>query len=58
MAIEFDENDITYLDKLEYEWEARAYTAFLLSERRRHLKDIELIDAKIKQVKQKFGWRE
>ena len=57
--IKFNKNDITDMKLLD-KAEASAYVKFLLSERRRHLKDVDNIDKKIKEVDKIFelgvGW--
>lgn len=55
----FDKKGIVDLNSMN-EAEARAFIQFLLSERRRHLADIEFIDERLKQTDKKFklemGW--
>lgn len=51
--MKFDKEDITIVDTLN-KVEAKAYIEFLLSEKRRHIRDIEFIDKRIKEVKERF----
>jgi hypothetical protein len=53
--IKFDSEDMTLIESLNGE-ESRAFILFLLSERRRHLKDIEMLDDRIIKVCKRFGW--
>ena len=53
--MEFDENHIVKIETLS-EAEARAYIAFLWSEKYRHEEDVVSILKKIDQVKRRFGW--
>jgi len=53
--MKFDENDITDIETLENEAEAKAYILFLESEKRRHVKDIFMISERIRAVKERFG---
>jgi len=55
MTVKFDKDDMTLIDSLNEE-ESRAFILFLLSERRRHLKDIEMLDDRIIKVCKRFGW--
>jgi hypothetical protein len=54
-VIKFDANDMTLIETLNEE-ESRAFILFLLSERRRHLKDISDIDDRIVELCEKFDW--
>lgn len=51
--MKFDKEDITIVDTLN-KIEAKAYIKFLLSEKRRHLRDVEFIDKRVKEVRGKF----
>jgi hypothetical protein len=51
--MKFDENDFTVIESLNKD-EARAFIEFLLSERRRHLRDVKFIDERIKETKEKI----
>ena len=48
---------MTYIESLEDVGEARAFIAFLESEKRRHKRDIEVIKERILIVKDKFRYR-
>lgn len=49
----FDKDDMTVIETLNKD-EARAFILFLLSERRRHGRDIEFIDKRIAETKKRF----
>lgn len=50
--MKFDENDFVIVESMNKE-EAIAFIAFLRTERLRHQKDIDLIDKRIKETKEK-----
>ena len=52
--IKFNKDDIADINLLSTE-EAKALVVFLMSERRRHSKDVDEIDEKIRIVIKKFG---
>lgn len=53
--MQFDKDDMTIIETLN-EDEARAFIQFLLSERRRHGRDIVYIDKRIKETEERFKW--